>query len=233
MEVVSVITIVLATITVILTGVYVLLTLRIANKTAESVNITKDALVASQWESQKAIDAVNRQIAASERQAQEALFNQHKPVVVPTSKMSGVDWLEMMMQNKGLGVALNTWGIATVKSSEKFYRFGSTYFLVPDKLEKISLTDISNSLDFMFPGREFNGCSIYPMPDTAKLDTDVRLMVTYNDIFENRYIVVFDCSIQLNWRQVGNVKKIEQRLDEYLEEKRSQVFQNQQTTNEA
>ena len=65
MEVISIITLVLAILSVILTGVYVFLTLRIANKTAESVTITRDALVASQWQSQAALTASETQSKAA------------------------------------------------------------------------------------------------------------------------------------------------------------------------
>src|SRR5256885_12252372 len=46
------------------------------------------------------------------------------------------------------------------------------------------------------------------------------------DIFGNSYLGAYDHS-DLGWRQVGEVKRIEQRLDEYLEEKRSQAYQKQ------
>ncbi len=87
----EVLTLILGGLSVLLTGVYVFLTLRIANKTAESVKATQDSLalageqleinkqqskeaaMLSEKQSQATIDAVNKQIEASERQAQEAL----------------------------------------------------------------------------------------------------------------------------------------------------------------
>lgn len=169
-------------------------------------------------QSQAAIDAMNKQIVVSERQAQEALYNQHKPVIVPLSRLSGLAKLQFTMQNKGTGIALNTWGILTNVSSGTLYRFENAYFLVPDKAEAISLFEVTNALDFIFPNREFYGYSIYPQADNTRLHAEMRLMVTFRDIFANKYLIIFDWS-SFGWRQFEILTKIEQGLDEYLVEK--------------
>jgi hypothetical protein len=215
----------LAEINDIFTGVYVVLTLIIAGVAIWSVRVaskqSRDAILASENQSKEAIATVREQIVASEQQAREALYNQHKPIVVPTSPLyTRQDRLEM--RNAGSGIALNTWGILTVVSTDKLYRFDSTLFLIPEKVQDSSLGDISDSLDFMFPGREFHDYSIYPPPDRGRIGTAVRLMLTYNDIFGNIYLGVYDFS-GFGWRLVETMKRIEQRLDEYLEEKRSHL----------
>lgn len=53
------------------TGIYVILTLIIVIITERSFKATRDALAASDKQSKAAIDAVHKQIAASEQQAQE------------------------------------------------------------------------------------------------------------------------------------------------------------------
>ncbi len=235
-----------------LTAAYVLLTLLLAviafrslSKTQTSLELTREqidinklqsqeALGASERHSQAAIDAVNKQIAVSEQIAREALYNAHKPVIVPTSEFVSVgsrtDLFDFMMQNKGIGIAVNTCGAITSTDTGEFYRFDETHFLVPDKLEKISVISIKPILDFMFPDREFIGYSIYPQPDTNYKGTGIRLLVTYNDIFENKYLVIFDKSDLFGWRQIGEPKRIQQRLDEYLVEKRSRIEHEQQPT---
>ena len=215
----------LAEINDIFTGVYVVLTLIIAGTAIRSIRVaskqSRDAIVASENQSKEAIATVREQIAASEQQAREALYNQHKPIVVPTSPLySRQDGLEM--RNAGSGIALNTWGVLTVVATNKLYRFDSTLFLIPEKVQDISLGDISSTLDFMFPGREFNGYSIDPPPDIGRIGTAVRLMLTYNDIFGNIYFCIYDYS-GFGWRLVETMKRIEQRLDEYLEERRSHL----------
>ena len=215
----------LAEINNIFTGVYVVLTLIIAVVAIRSIRMaskqSRDAILASENHSKEAIATVREQIAASEQQAREALYNQHKPIVVPTSPLyTRQDGLEM--RNAGSSIALNTWGVLTVVSTNKLYRFDSTLFLIPEKVQDISLGDISNSLDLMFPGREFNSYSIYPPPDMGSIGTAVRLMLTYNDIFGHIYLGVYDYS-GFGWRLVETMKRIEQRLDEYLEEKRSHL----------
>lgn len=108
----EILTLILGGLGVLLTGVYVFLTLRIANKTAESVKATQDSLALAQEQleinkqqskeaatlsekqSQATIDAVNKQIAASERQSQAALavareqIEQSKqPILIPLSAL--------------------------------------------------------------------------------------------------------------------------------------------------
>jgi hypothetical protein len=195
----------LALLSVILTGVYVLLTLVIVIFTALANKTTRDAL------------------KANEKQAKEALLNQQKPVIVPISELVVYHETDFRIdiQNKGTGIAMNAWGIIFNITKEQFFRFKSSYFLVPDKTESIALIDISIALDFLFPTRKFHGYSIFSENDTGKLGTVNRLMITYNDVFDNKYLVIFDWSQQLGWRQFEGIKSINQRLDEYFVEKRA------------
>ena len=215
----------LAEINDIFTGVYVVLTLIIAGTAIWSIRVTsrqsRDAIVASENHSKEAIATVREQIAASEQQARETLYNRHRPIVVPTSPIyRKQDTLEM--RNAGSGIALNTWGVLTVASTNSLYRFNSTLFLIPERVQDISLGEISNSLDVLFPGKEFRGYSLYPPPDRGSIGTAMRLLLTYNDIFGNIYLGVYDYS-GFGWRLMETMKRIEQRLDEYLEEKRSRL----------
>lgn len=215
----------LAEITAILTGVYVVLTLILAGTAIRSLRVARkqaqDALLASEKHAQQALVMVREQIAASEQQAREALYNRHKPIVVPTNPLyRKQDGLEM--RNAGSGIALNTWGVLTVVSTNTLYRFDSTLFLIPERVQDISLGEISNSLDVLFPGREFRGYSLYPPADRGSIGTAMRLLLTYNDIFGNIYLGVYDYS-GFGWRLVETMQRIEQRLDDYLEEKRSHL----------
>ena len=215
----------LAQINAIFTGVYVILTLMIAGVAIWSIRVaskqSREALLASENHAQEAIATVREQIAATEQQAQEALYNQHKPIVVPTNplyrKQGGLE-----MRNAGSGIALNTWGILTFVSANQLYRFDSTLFLIPERVQAISLEEISNSLDVLFPEKEFQGYSLYPPSDKGSISTAMRLMLTYNDIFGNRHLGVYDYS-GFGWRLVEAMKRIEQRLDEYLEEQWSHL----------
>lgn len=218
----------------IFTGVYVILTLIIAGVAIWSIRAankqSRDTILASENNFKEVIATVREQIAASEQQAREALYNQHKPIVVPTNPLyRQQDGLEM--RNAGSGIALNTWGILTIISTNTLYRFNSTLFLIPERVQDISLEELSNNLDVLFPGREFRGYSLYPPADRGRIGSAIRLILTYNDIFGNIYLGVYDYS-GFGWRLVETMKRIEQRLDEYLEEKRSQTSENQQTTDE-
>jgi hypothetical protein len=72
----------------------------------------------------------------------------------------------------------------------------------------------------MFPDKTFKGHSIYPQPDTNNTGKSSRLIITYNDAFGNKYLVIFDTSDIFGWRQIQVPIRIDQRLDEYLVEKR-------------
>jgi hypothetical protein len=112
------------------------------------------------------------------------------------------------------------------------YRFDSTLFLIPERVQNISLGELLNNLDVLFPERKFHEYSLYPPPDTGSIGTAMRLLLTYNDIFGNIYLGVYDYS-GFGWRLIETMKRIEQRLDEYLEEKRSQTSQNPQISGES
>jgi hypothetical protein len=121
-------------VTVILTGIYVAATLAIvgltiwqskaalaasARQSQAAIDAVYDQIKEGERQSREAIEAVYKQIAASESQAQEAMFNQFKPMIVPlnhpTSIANNDINFTMEMENKGAGVALNTWGIFYIK----------------------------------------------------------------------------------------------------------------------
>lgn len=208
-------------VTVILTGIYVAATLVIVGLTIWQ---SKAALAASAGQSQAAIDAVHEQILASEKQAQEAMFNQFKPVIVPLNHPISISNNDINftidMENKGAGVALNTWGIFYVKVYlSVVYHFNKRYFLVPDRRELIVFNDGRDGIKVR--SGEFHGYPTFPglMPgvNDRGMSSGSRLMVTYNDVFENIYLVVFDYRDELGWEQVALEKIGPHRLDELIE----------------
>ncbi len=87
-----------------------------AKQSQDAIDAVNRQILASETQSNAAIETMNRQIAASEHQAQEALYNQHKPVIVPVSTPASTDAdiYTVVFKNKGIGVALNTWGTLTI-----------------------------------------------------------------------------------------------------------------------
>jgi hypothetical protein len=71
-------------------------------------------------------------------------------------------------------------------------------------------------------GSEYHGYATFPgvMPrvNDRGMSSGSFLMITYNDIFDNKYLVVFDYSDELRWEQV-DLKRVERRLDELIETK--------------
>jgi hypothetical protein len=240
----------------ILMGIYVFLTLVVAVGAIGSVFITRaslaasakqsqDALAASEKQSQAAINAVYKQIEASKRQAQETMNNQFKPVVVPLSQIvplydEGYP-LKIWMTNKGAGVALNMFGIFYTNGSRsnKVYHFSRNYFLVPDGEESIDFLTEKDGIKIR-PIDDFYGYPTYPgdMPrinDRGISNVSV-LMITYEDIFSNKYFIVFryyDMPVDINelrqMREIGqdfepgwektDLKRVDQGLGELIETK--------------
>jgi hypothetical protein len=223
----------------VLTAIYVVLTLVIAGAAIWSATITRKALKtsselsrdalaasdrqsgeaiaavnkqieASEKQSKEAIAAVNRQIEASERQAQEALYNQHKPVIVPSSflKTDDTRTFKVGMQNKGAGVALNAFGVMGIKDLPMVLCSSRMWFLAPD--DKETFITFKVGVDAWYPYNVFEEVAVFPQ-------VGARLMVTYNDAFSNKYFATFDYSDELEWKQVNEIKRVKQRLDELLD----------------
>jgi len=184
-----------------------------AKQSQEAIEAVREQIVASEQQSNTAIEAVHEQIKASERQAQEALYNQYKPVIVPLDKTShlGPAFSEVLLGNKGPGVALNTWGFLTGKNNPQKQHFIQTYFLVPggETMVYIGETDVQYGLS------DFEGHRIHPIDGADGLPVRARLMVTYNDVFENKYLSILDLTNELGWRHVV-LQKVDKRLDEFV-----------------
>lgn len=215
-----------------LMAIYVGLTLILAIVAVVSIVISsrlaRDALAASDRQSKEAIEAVQKQIDASERQAQEALYNQHKPIVVPINNSISKDivldviirhhsTLQIIigLQNKGAGVALNTFAITAVDGFSEVFCSPSTGILsqdadVPKDFD--FTTDFSARVRYRYPSNEFEGVPVFPQGVFGF----ARLMVTYSDIFDNRYFGVFDYSDEFGWRMLNDVKRVTKRLDELI-----------------
>ena len=188
-----------------LTTFYVATTLYIAYLTRRSIRETQSAF--------------REQIEASEKQNNEMLYNQHKPVLIPWLYQG--EWGKgthiMGINNKGAGVASNTWGILTTSQSKQKHYAEHTGFMVPDTVD--TQINFLAAVNVNFPPNYFEGYSVYPSNGV-----DIRILLTYNDAFGNKYLVVFDQAPILGWIQVGGIKKINQRLDELVERKGNKQF---------
>src|SRR5947209_1066719 len=125
----EIVTLILGGLGVLLTGVYVILTLRIANKTAESVKATQDSLVLAReqleinkQQSKEAATLSEKQAQATLAVAREQIEQNKQPILIPLSALpltqAGGGELEytqselpLELMNVGTGVALNIWGV--------------------------------------------------------------------------------------------------------------------------
>ena len=97
------------------------------------------------------------------------------------------------------------------------YHFVKNYFLVPDRKELIVFNDERDGIKA--PSGEFGGYATFPgvMPrvNDRGMSSGSLLMITYHDVFGNKYLVVFDYNDELGWEQVA-LKRVERRLDELV-----------------
>jgi len=162
----------------------------------------------SNYPSTETIDIVNKQIKASEKQAQEALYNQHKPIIVPIYdliKAKDAGTFRIGIQNKGAGVALNAFGVMGIKNVPVIFCSSRILFLVPDKEQFFTFEEQG---EVLYPFNVFEEVNVFPQ-------VLARLMVTYNDAFSNKYFAVFDFE-ELGWKQVYEIRRVKQRLDELV-----------------
>ncbi len=212
----------------VLMAIYVGLTLVLAIVAIVAIIIntrqSRNALAASDRQSKDAIEAIHKQIDASERQAQEALYNQHKPIVIPINNFTSKDiildviikhhtTLKIIigLQNKGAGVALNTFAITAVDALSQVFCSPSTAILSQD-VDTPKGFDFTADVKYRYPYNEFEGVPVFPQGVFGF----ARLMVTYSDIFDNRYFGVFDYSDEFGWRMLNDVKRVTKRLDELV-----------------
>lgn len=125
----------------------------------------------------------------------------------------------MSAKNTGTGVAFNTWGLLTIKGLPIVYHAVQTYFLVPNTEASVLFTSVG---DVLYPTNIFESHIVYPSKEkTDGIDADVRLMLTYNDIFNNKYLTIFDHSNEFGWRLVS-LQEVNTRLDELAIKKKTQ-----------
>ena len=222
----------------VLTASYVLLTLALAiiafrslRQTQASLDLTRqqielnkqqsqEASIASERHSQATIEAVNKQIAVSEQQAREALHNEHKPIIIPVTDPDpttqhllpgnlGKQPFSIGIRNKGAGVAMNAFSIVGLKGFPDILCSSSTKILIQGD-ERPATFDFGTK--FIYPENMFEGVPVFPQGVFGFL----RLMVTYSDLFNNKYFVVYDYSEEFGWRQLNELRRVDKRLDEQV-----------------
>jgi hypothetical protein len=116
--------------------------------------------------------------------------------------------ISMTLVNVGPGVAMNTWGTVGMKGQAKHYSSVQSSFLVP-KIEGDAIFEIAET---GFPSAEFNNCPIFPLEEDG-ISYDIRLMLTYRDVFDNKFLVIFDHSREFGWKQFKS-ERVKETMDE-------------------
>jgi len=185
---------------------------------------SKAALEESRKQSQLAIDVMREQIESSKLQAQEAIYNQIRPIIVCTSPPfeDTKHTISINLVNVGFGVANDVWGYYNCEFTEEpsddippseppSYSFKQSMVFLPNKETKVTL--IENDERFPFPS-SIEKYSLHPHKDSS-VSYQNRLLLTYSDAFNNRYLSVFDYNHEYGWKQIAS-EKTEKTLDELI-----------------
>jgi hypothetical protein len=205
----------------VLMAVYVGLTLVLAIvavlSSIISSKLSRDMLAASERQSQANVNAMYDQIKVSEGQAQNSIHNQYKPVIVPVeldenelerARNAHPEWA-FALENAGLGIAMNVWGSVGFKRTGKYYSSIDTIFLTPNKRGVMYFDDKQL---IGYPFSMFESYELFPRSKNH-VNYDVRLMLTYKDVFDNRYLVIYDKSDELGWTFV-TLSRVGKTMDE-------------------
>ncbi|SRR5260221_1468221 len=184
----------------------------------EAIGAVQKQIEASEKQTKETIAAINRQIEASEKQAQEALYNQHKPIIIPVTDPTtqylppsnlGKQPFSIGIRNKGAGVAMNAFSIVGLKGFPDILCSSSTKILIHGD-ERPATFDFGTK--FSYPENIVEEVPVFPQGVFGFL----RLMVTYSDLFNNKYFVVYDYSEEFGWRQLNELRRVDKRLDELV-----------------
>lgn len=190
-------------------AIYVFLTLVIAIAAIYSIN-------QSRKQSQDTLKAVYVQIDANKKQAQEALYAQNRPIIICMGFLNPIamssQHVAITLNNVGLAVATNAWGILSFGAPPGLYTpysFAHPHIFVPNNSTEIAF-NVAGKLTFK--NSEIEGYSFAPQ----KLNSIVyiaRAIITYQDIFNNKYLSIFDYNTDYGWRQI-TLQPIAYTLDE-------------------
>ncbi len=231
-----------------LTALYVFLTLFLAiiafrslSKTQASLDLTRqqielnkqqsqEASAASERHSQATINAVNKQIAASEAQFQQERYIEHLPLLIPEGapKFQSVKSLflnkttneqRISIHNVGPGVALN---VASVLFSESYntvsddaitYIHWTCWLGVPVAAGLVMKADhklnrgLNDDVNNMRIG-SYTLNAPEPNPNFSLPNTLARITITYLDIFRRKHASIFDYVETDGWQLVEFLEDI-------------------------
>jgi hypothetical protein len=182
--------------------VYTLITLAILIVAIWSLALTRKQMRENKRQSDNAIAAVRDQIKTSELQAQEALYNQHRPLLVcsyhPMAETT-LNKMPMPIKNVGLGIALNIRGILSMASSINGSKFQTGFIissvLTPNsepEMVSINMLSMKGTLD------KIGEYSFFP--DDKDSSYNQRLVLSYYDIFNRKHLSIYDGRLGTNWK---------------------------------
>jgi hypothetical protein len=178
----------------------------------EALKITHEQIAKNEQQAKASLEAVYEQIESSKKQAQDAFYNQIRPILVCTGRPQ---FTLISMENVGFGVATDVRGMYCGGPTDESPPFSSSFarsmILLPHVEKTLSLLED----DFMYSGSDkIAGYPFYPRENHDILYQS-RLLVTYSDAFNNRYFSIFDYNEEYGWKQIA-LQKTEKTLDELI-----------------
>ncbi len=190
------------------------------------------ALAESHRQSQDAIKAIHEQIEASEKQNLETTYNQSRPLLVcigvpnPEHMPNG-----LILGNFGLGIATDIIGIVTYKSSNtgwsQQYLFRHQSVLAPNQKDTFYFDHGALTFNLL----KIEGFSFFP--EDKDTSYNIRLVVTYHDIFNRKHLSVFDGRPLDRWKQITLRSGVKESLDDLFRSVDPFVKEDSESTGES
>ena len=182
------------------------------SQSREALKITTEQITKNEQQAKASLEAVYAQIESSKKQAQDAFYNQIRPILV----CAGQPQVTLInMENVGFGVATDVWGMYCVELTNESPPLSSSFAKSMILLPHVEITISLLVDDFMYSSSDkIAGYSFYPRENHG-ISYQSRLFVTYSDAFNNRYFSIFDYNEEYGWKQIAS-QKTEKTLDELI-----------------
>jgi hypothetical protein len=188
----------------------------------EVLKITNAQITKNEQQAKASLEAIYKQIELSEKQAQEAFYNQIRPILICTGQPRENF---VKIENVGFGVATDVWGIYCIPCFS--LSFSQSIIVLPNKEVKVTLLHDH----FMYnSSAKIEGYSFYPQENHG-ISYQSRMLVTYSDAFNNRYLSIFDYNKEYGWKQIAS-QKTKKTLDELIISERLETQQIQEAEEE-
>jgi hypothetical protein len=149
----------------------------------------------------RSLALTRKQIEENKNQTLETIHNQHRPILVctyPPVPDTSLKHSPMPIKNEGVGIALNIRVVLSYTSNVRGEKLQSG-FIIPSALAP-GETEYA-SFDPQGMGNMLDKIGKYSFfPEDSDTSYNQRLVITYQDIFNHKHLIIFDGRLFTNWK---------------------------------